>query len=378
MGNARYKAVIIGLTGIGAARPAEPEGLPVYGAMPKSHASGYHRCPDTDLVAVCDIQDKLLSDFKTQWSDVWPDVSAYKDYREMLDKEQPDIVSVVTGDHLHADLVVESAQRSSTKAIICEKPIATTLEDADRMIEATEKKGVLLSIEHSRRWHASFLEARELIRSGEIGNLKTIVCEMFSQRAMMFRNGTHAIDMICFFAESDPAWLTAELEEGFEDFTEYKGDGGRLVQHQNLWLVEQGPGDEQTAAHSPRQLVGPLFQLVLKLKQLQQLQPPLPGRRRRKVEKASVGRQVLHHVQVRVEAIRLGNHPQHRLDGPRLTADLLAIHPKLSLGNWGGAGNHLDGAGLARAVGAEDGEALARRNIEADPVDRRQVLIALG
>ena len=226
MGKARHKAVIIGLTGIGSNRPEEPVGLPVYGAMPTSHASGYHRCPDTDLVAVCDLQEKLLSDFRIRWSDVWPDVRPYKDYREMLDKEQPDIVSVVTGDHLHADLVVESAQRGSTKAIICEKPIATTLEDADRMIEATEREGVLLSIEHSRRWHASFLEARELIRSGEIGNLKTIVCEMFSQRAMMFRNGTHAIDMICFFAESDPAWLTAELEEGFEDFTEYKGDGG--------------------------------------------------------------------------------------------------------------------------------------------------------
>ena len=226
VGSAKHRSVIIGLRGIGSQRPEEPKGLPLYGAMPNSHASAYHRCPDTDVVAVCDLDDQLLADFKDRWRDVWPDLKLYKDYREMLDVEKPDIVSVATGDHVHAGIVVESAQREATRAIICEKPIATTLADADRMIEATDKAGVLLSIEHSRRWYPAFLEARELIRSGEIGELKTIECDMFSQRAMMFRNGTHAIDMICFFAESSPAWLMAELETGFEDFTEYKGDGG--------------------------------------------------------------------------------------------------------------------------------------------------------
>ena len=221
-----YKSVIIGLRGIGSQRPVEPEGLPLYGAMPNSHASAYHRCPDTDVVAVCDLDEGLLSDFEARWKDVWPDLRLYRDYLEMLDTEKPDIVSVVTGDHIHATITVEAARRASTKAIICEKPIATTLSDADRMIEATENAGVLLSIEHSRRWHPAYLAARELIRSGEIGQLKTIVCDLFSQRAMMFRNGTHLLDMICFFAESDPEWLTAELEEGFDDFTEYKGDGG--------------------------------------------------------------------------------------------------------------------------------------------------------
>jgi predicted dehydrogenase len=226
LGSARHKSVIIGLRGIGAQRPEEPKDLPLYGAMPNSHASGYHRCPDTDVVAVCDLDDKLLSDFDNKWKDVWPDLRQYKDYRELLDKEEPDIVSVVTSDHLHADIVVESAQRASTRAIICEKPIATTLADADRMIEVIDREHVLLSIEHSRRWSPLFLEARELIRSGEIGELKTIQCDVFSPRAMMFRNGTHMIDMICFFAESSPEWLTAELEAGFGDFTEYKGDGG--------------------------------------------------------------------------------------------------------------------------------------------------------
>ena len=219
-----YRAVIVGLTGIGGARPAESED-PVFGAMPNSHASAYFRHPQTEVVAVCDLSATMRETFCDRWKDVWPEVHTYSDYREMLEKEKPDIVSVVTPDHFHRELTVAAAE-SSARAILCEKPIATTLADADAMISAAENHRVLLSIEHSRRWYPSYLQARQIIRSGQIGPLRTIVCEMFSSRAMMFRNGTHLIDMVCFFAEGDPAWVMADLEDGFEHFTDYKSDGG--------------------------------------------------------------------------------------------------------------------------------------------------------
>lgn len=222
----QYKAVIVGLTGIGAARPAESTN-PVFGAMPNSHASAYYRHPKTDVVAVCDLKPDMLAGFRKVWGDVWPDVRTYADYREMFDREKPDIISVVTPDHLHRDVTV-AAVESGARAILCEKPIATTLEDADVMIAAAEKRGVLLSIEHSRRWYPSYLKAREIIRSGEIGPLRTVGCEMFGPRAMMFRNGTHLIDLVCFFAGGNPAWVVGDLEPGFEHFTDYRGDGGKV------------------------------------------------------------------------------------------------------------------------------------------------------
>lgn len=220
-----YKAVIVGLTGIGARRPAEPAGLPVYGAMPRSHAAAYHRHPQTEVVAVCDIRTEALDAFQREWADVWPNVRLYTDYRAMLAQEKPNLVSVCTPDHLHADITIAAAT-SGAKAILCEKPIATTLADADRMIAAAEANNVLLSIEHTRRWSPIFLKARELIRSGEFGPLRSITANMYSLRSMLFRNGTHLLDMICFFADSAPAWVFAELEEGFDHFTEYKSDGG--------------------------------------------------------------------------------------------------------------------------------------------------------
>jgi UDP-N-acetylglucosamine 3-dehydrogenase len=220
-----YKAVLVGLTNIGASRPSEPENTPLFGGMPRSHAAAYYRHPATEITAVCDIRPQALEDFRTRWVDVWPDVRLYTDYQEMLRKEQPDLVSVVTPDHLHADITVAAAE-GGAKAILCEKPIATTLADADRMIEAAKANGVLLSIEHTRRWSPIFQKARELARQGDLGQLRSVVSNMYSPRSMLFRNGTHMIDMIVFFADSEPTWVFAELEEGFDYFTEYKSDGG--------------------------------------------------------------------------------------------------------------------------------------------------------
>lgn len=220
-----YRAVIIGLTGIGARRPEEAPNLPLYGRMPRSHAAAYHRHPQTEVVGVCDIRQEALDEFRKNWHDVWPNLRCYTDYRQMLEELRPELVSVATPDHLHADITVAAAELGA-KAILCEKPIATSLADADRMIAAAEQHNVLLSIEHTRRWSPIYHTARELIRSGELGPLRTIVAQMYGPRSMLFRNGTHLIDLISFFAESDPQWVFAELEEGFDHFTEYKSDGG--------------------------------------------------------------------------------------------------------------------------------------------------------
>ncbi len=69
-----YKAVIVGLTGIGARRASEPVGLPIYGAMPRSHAAAYHRHPQTEVVAVCDIRQEALDSFQREWADIWREV----------------------------------------------------------------------------------------------------------------------------------------------------------------------------------------------------------------------------------------------------------------------------------------------------------------
>lgn len=217
-----YRIGIIGCGGITSQRNAES---PLFGVSPGAHATAYSVIPECRIVAVSDIAPANAERFVKTWGDVWDNIHTYSDHREMLAKEKLDIVSVATPDDKHADILIDTAN-AGVRGIFCEKPLATTIADADRMIKAIEDNHVIVNVDHTRRWNPLFHEARNLIRQGKIGTLNTIVATLGGARAMMFRNGTHIVDMICFMAESSPSWVFAELEDGFADFGEYKGDGG--------------------------------------------------------------------------------------------------------------------------------------------------------
>ncbi len=206
---AKYRVGVIGCRGIGA-----------------RHASGLVGLTNVELVAACDISQSTLESFKEHWKDEWPNIALYTDHQEMLARENLDIVTVATSDHRHADLVVNAAN-AGAKGVFCEKPMATSLVDADRMIEAVERNGAILSIDHTRRWQPLWRHTKEeVVGGGAIGPVQYIIGTLSGRRAMLFRNGTHLIDAICYFAESDPEWVVAELEAGYEDYWEYRGDGG--------------------------------------------------------------------------------------------------------------------------------------------------------
>ena len=82
------------------------------------------------------------------------------------------------------------------------------------------------AVEHTRRWDPFFHRAKELIDAGAIGEVRTVTGTLHGERAMIFRNGTHIVDLMNYYAGSAPTAVFAKLEEGFEDFTEYRGDGG--------------------------------------------------------------------------------------------------------------------------------------------------------
>ena len=225
---APYRAAIVGLTGI-AASAAEAAPDPVLGdRAAHSHAAAYAAlAPRAAVLAVCDLVPALVDGFATTWGGVFPDARGYANYRELLADERIDLLSVVTSDHRHAQIVVDAVE-AGVKGIFCEKPIATTLADADRMIEACARAGVPMLINHTRRWYPEYLEARRLVRAGAIGKLARIVATLGGPRAMLFRNGTHLIDTVCLFAESEPAWVAGFLDDEHAAHPpRYAGDGGR-------------------------------------------------------------------------------------------------------------------------------------------------------
>ncbi len=220
------RIALVGLSWISADLAGDAADPTLGTAIPYSHASAIAAIPDLEIVAGCDISEGARGVFRDRWSKRWPDLKVYADYREMLQAERPELVAVVTPDHLHA-AVVQAAVEVGVRGIFCEKPLATTLEEADAIIDAVRGAGVTMNVNYTRRWYPEFVEARRLVREGALGPLSQIVVQMGGPRSMLFRNHTHAIDLINFLADANPVWVWAELERGFEMYgTAYAGDGG--------------------------------------------------------------------------------------------------------------------------------------------------------
>jgi predicted dehydrogenase len=191
------------------------------------HAYAYANAPEYELVAVCDLKPEALDAVWDKGRLELGSAKQYTDHKEMIEKENLDVVSVSTPDDYHIGPVCD-ASSAGVRGIFCEKPICINLKDADLMIETVERNGTKMSVDHTRSYLPSYQAARQEIREGKIGGLTRIVSHLGGSRSMLFRNGTHSVDAICFFADADPVWVIAAHEQGFEDYgVEYRGEGGR-------------------------------------------------------------------------------------------------------------------------------------------------------
>ncbi len=205
---AKYRVGVIGCGGIGI-----------------QHATGLVGLDNVCLVAGCDLNQETQNAFQAHWAGTWDKLAFYEDYRQMLDEQALDIVTIATPDNCHADPVVDAAQ-AGVKAIFCEKPLATSLVDVERMRSAIVDNKIVFSLDHTRRWLPLWHRLKEVVDGGEIGALQYIVGTLSGARGSLFRNGTHLIDALCYVAGAQPEWVFAELERGYEDHSEYRGDGG--------------------------------------------------------------------------------------------------------------------------------------------------------
>ncbi len=232
----QYRVGIVGLRGITSAVPQSPGpraayqggkvGPPFDREVIIGHAACLALMDNVEVAGYCDIVPDLLEDFENNWQGRWPNAKPYTDYKQMLAEANLDILTVGTSDNRHADMVVDAAN-SGIKAIMCEKPLATTMKDANRMIKACEDNRVQLSVGHTKSWDPMYHKIRDMMSDGEIGQVKSITATMGGPRAMLFRNGTHRVHGLVFFADSEPTHVMGLLEEGFDHWDQYRGDGGK-------------------------------------------------------------------------------------------------------------------------------------------------------
>ena len=146
----------------------------------------------------------------------------YADYRDMLESESVDLVNVCPRwIGKHADMVVAAAE-SGAKGVMCEKPFAPALAQADAMLQACSRNGVRMAVAH-RRANAYELHARKLIQSGAIGDVKAIRSrgkEDHRSGAMdLMVLGTHMMDSMRYMAGADVAWATGRVTQDGRDVT---------------------------------------------------------------------------------------------------------------------------------------------------------------
>ena len=182
-------------------------GIIACGLIARAHARGWESAPEVELAAEADSDPQALKDMGEQHG-VGPE-HRYTDYRQMLDREGLDIVSVCSWHPQHAEMVVAAAAREPS-VILCEKPMAVNLQEADAMIVACRRNGVKLAIAHQRRFYSGWIEARELVARGTIGEPLKL---WSSGLEGLLNSGTHAIDCMRFLlGDPQTAWVMGNVE----------------------------------------------------------------------------------------------------------------------------------------------------------------------
>lgn len=133
--------------------------------MGRAHVKGFQELPETEVVAVADLDETRLKTAKEKYGVL----HTYTGLEEMLEKEKLDIAVIATPNFLHAPFTLKALEAGCH--VLCEKPMALNTEDALKMSEAADKKGKVLMINFSYRFLDSSFSLKEQIESGTIGEV---------------------------------------------------------------------------------------------------------------------------------------------------------------------------------------------------------------
>jgi len=205
MAGDQYRAGIVGLGFIGAGDPVSGEALgQQVRHLDGTHAEALARNPRIALVAGSSRDDGRRTRFEQRTG-----VRTYADWRAMLSRERLDIVSVATYSPTHAE-ITEACAKHGARVVYCEKPIAGSLPEAERMVSACAEAGTLLVVNHNRRFQPNCRRLRDLLASGGIGDLISGSLQWGSGR--LGNVGTHIFDALRLIAGREVRAVSGTLD----------------------------------------------------------------------------------------------------------------------------------------------------------------------
>lgn len=181
------------------------------GSIANYHMNGWNGVDQVEVVALADPVAAAREDF----GDRHGIAQRYEDFRQMLDDEMLDIVSICTWHKLHAPMTIAACARKP-KAVLCEKPMATSLGDCDDMLIAARRNRVKLAIAHQRRFNPAWTLAKELVAAGAIGEVRQVNARGGQG---LLNDCSHLLDMMRYvMGDPQAMWVMGNVERKTERF----------------------------------------------------------------------------------------------------------------------------------------------------------------
>lgn len=189
-------------------------GLIGYGAWGSHHAQAIADTEGADLVAVAAKSDETRAKAKGDH----PNITTYADFRQLLDKEQVDIVDIVLPSMLHHE--VAAAVLDSDRHLLLEKPMALTVADCDNLVARAERAGKVLAVGHELRLSSLWSKVKEMVADGAIGEPLYLHIELWRRPYRLGSDGwRYDIDRV-------GNWILEEPIHFFDMARWYLGDVG--------------------------------------------------------------------------------------------------------------------------------------------------------
>ncbi len=188
---------------------SEPDSVLAKRAMQGHNHNG---CSDSDVVAIADVNEKLA----IQLSQEYGVEKVFTDWQQIIAEPEINAVCIATPNFLHADMVIAALE--SGKHVLVEKPMAISWQDVKEMVKIADEKKLVLMVNQSFRYNPIYEKAKEIIKSGLIGDIYSIrgrfsyagpehwtgskdtwfLDKNMAGGGALFDAGIHAVDLIRF------------------------------------------------------------------------------------------------------------------------------------------------------------------------------------
>lgn len=152
-------------------------GIAGFGFMGRMHYRCWKAIDGAEVAAICDVNPNIVEDTKKAVGNIegaegaidFSSVELHTDFDRMLKSAKPDVVSITLPTYLHPDYSIKALRRGVH--VLCEKPMALSVKDCDRMIRAANRGGKVLQIGHCVRFWPEYAKTKEIVDSGKYGKV---------------------------------------------------------------------------------------------------------------------------------------------------------------------------------------------------------------